>query len=108
MAKALKKVALVVGAVALVATGVGAAIGGVAFAAATGVSLATVTAIGTVASIASTALNMISTAKPKSVLSGQQTSFKLEPDTGSPSHLRRTSLGVTPGTRDTRGVHKTT
>src|SRR3546814_6909003 len=41
MAKALKKVALVVGAVALVATGVGAAIGGVAFAAATGVSLAT-------------------------------------------------------------------
>src|SRR3546814_20027498 len=41
MAKALKKVPLVVGAVALVATGVAAAVGGVAFVAATAGSLAT-------------------------------------------------------------------
>src|SRR3546814_20339519 len=99
MAKALKKVALVVGAVALVATGVGAAIGGVAFAAATGVSLATVTAIGTGASIASTALNMISPAKPKSVMAGHPTSVKLATQADTPYAAgARQSVGE--GTRD--------
>lgn len=104
MAKALKKVALVVGAVALIATGVGAVVGGAAFVAATGVTLATVSAIGTFAAIASTALNMLAPAKPKSFMSGQQTSFKLDPQSGIPYPVGRTFLGGNAVHRDTWGT----
>ncbi|WOF43763.1 hypothetical protein KNJ79_02015 [Sphingopyxis indica] len=104
MAKALKKVALVIGAVAAVATGVGAIVGAGAFAAATGASLATVAAVGTVASVAAQALNMISPPKPKSSIAGSQTSFKLDPAAGIPYPVGRTFFAGNAVHRDTWGT----
>lgn len=92
MSKVLKTAAIVIGAVALVATGVGAAIGAAAAAATTigGVSLAT---IGTVASVAAGVLSLASgltAKKPTATATGSQTSFSADPDAGIPYAFGRT------------------
>ena len=103
--KVIKTAALVVGAVALVATGVGAVVGGAAFLAATGVSLATVTAIGTVAGLVSTAANAISPPKAaKGTIGGSQTDFKLDPNAGIPYVIGRTYAGGNIVHRETWGT----
>jgi len=102
--KVLKTAAMVVGAVALVTTGVGAIAGGAAFAAATGVSLATVSAVGTVAGLASTVLSAISPPKAaKGTVGGSQTDFKLDANAGIPYLMGRTYSGGNVVQRDTWG-----
>lgn len=90
---------MIVGAVALVATGVGAVIGGTAFLAATGVSLATVSAIGTVAGV----IGSMTAKRPSSTVGGSQTDFKLDPTASVPMHFGRTFNGGYIVDRDTWG-----
>lgn len=93
MAKALKTAALVVGAVALVATGVGAAIGAAAAASTIVAGVASLATIATVASVASGVLSLaagLTAKKPSSDATGSQTSFSADPDAGIPAALGRT------------------
>jgi hypothetical protein len=104
MSKALRTVALVVGAVALIATGIGAAVGagiigaaGAAGGAATfaGLTAATFATIGTIAGLAATALTFAASAlaKPPSVTTaGDQTQFTASKDQGLPYAIGRTSV----------------
>ena len=102
MAKALKTAAIIVGAVALIATGVGAAasaglIGAGLGASATvlGVSAATLTAVGAVAGAVSAVLSFGAQAltKPPQVsVSGDQTKFTFSKDQGIPHALGRTQV----------------
>ena len=76
---------MIVGAVALVATGVGAAIGATGLVA--GISGATLTAVGTFAGLAATALSIGAAAltkPPAATISGNQNSFTASLDQGLP------------------------
>jgi hypothetical protein len=100
MAKALRTAAFVVGAVALVATGVGAAAGVGLLGATTlaaGASAATVGTLATVASVASiaqvgaAALSIASAiAQPKGSLGGNPTEFTIDKESGIPYAIGRT------------------
>jgi hypothetical protein len=94
MAKALKTAALVVGAVALVATGVGAAMGAAAAASTIVAGVASVATIATVAGVAAGVLSLAATLtakKPSAAdATGSQTSFSADPDAGIPAALGRT------------------
>lgn len=93
MAKALRTAAIVVGAAALVASGVGVAIGAAAAATTTiaGVSLAT---LATATSVASAALMVASTAAtPKGTVGGNATKYKIDKDSGIPIAFGRTYVG---------------
>ncbi len=86
MAKALRTAALVVGAVALVATGVGAAVGAAAVTASIGISAATLTAVSGGLSVAAA----IATKAPKDTTGGSQTDFSADPNAGVPYLMGRT------------------
>lgn len=102
MSKVLKKAAIVVGAVALIATGVGAIAGGTIL----GASIAT---IGTLASVAAGALNLATTlvAKPKGSAVGSQTDVRLDPQAGVPYAIGRTYYAGTLVHQDTFGADNT-
>ena len=92
ISKVLKTAAIVVGAVALAATGVGLAVGAAAAASMSvaGMSLAT---FATAASVASGALSVaagLTAKKPQASVSGSQTTFSANPDDGLPLVLGRT------------------
>lgn len=97
--KILRTAALIVGAIALVATGVGAVIGATAFAATFGVSLTLVSAIGTLAGIVA----QLTAPKPKGTVGGSLTDFKLDPSASVPIMLGRTYHGGNIVHRDTWG-----
>lgn len=87
--KTLRTAVLVVAGAAAIASGVGAIIGATAFAGlGLGVSLATITAISTVASIASGILSMTAK-KPSMSMSGSVTEYKLDPNAGVPYIMGR-------------------
>lgn len=101
MAKFLKTAALVVGAVALVATGVGAlasvgALGAGAVGAAgtvAGISTATIAAIGTFAGLGAAALGVAaSLSAPKPSATGSGTTFTTNPQSGLPYAMGRTRM----------------
>ncbi|PZU77757.1 MAG: hypothetical protein DI530_12255 [Sphingomonas sp.] len=90
MSKVLKTAAIVVGAVALVATGIGAVAGaGIGLGLSTS-TLATIATVGKVATVAGAALSIgaMTTAKPPPV-TGNQTAFSANPDDGMPLILGR-------------------
>lgn len=104
MAKALKTAALVVGAVALVATGVGAAAGagligtaaaaGAAASTATflGVTAGTFMAVGALAGVASSLLTLAAgLTAPKGSLGGSPTTFTIDKESGVPYAMGRTA-----------------
>ncbi|MBB4154185.1 hypothetical protein GGQ80_002095 [Sphingomonas jinjuensis] len=102
MSKALKTAALVVGAAALIATGVGAAAGAglLGAAAASGgviagvATAATFTTIGTLASLGALALTVAAGATaPKGTAAGNPTKFTIDKDSGIPIVLGRTLAG---------------
>lgn len=119
MAKFLKTAALVVGAVALIATGIGAAGGGVLFGtagtaatattAATagtafGISVGTFTTIGVIAGVAAGALSFAAAlATPKGTVGGSQTKFTIDKESGNPVALGRTASGGKVIHRQTHG-----
>ncbi|MFV1919131.1 hypothetical protein VPH46_06830 [Sphingomonas sp. MJ1 (PH-R8)] len=89
MAKALRTAAFVVGAVALAATGVGAAVslGAIAASATT----ATVATVATVAQVSAAALSIASAAAtPKGSLGGNPTQFTIDKESGLPYAMGRT------------------
>jgi len=93
MAKALRTAAIVVGAVALAATGVGAVIGAEAAATTTvaaGVSVATVATVASASAAALSAAASIATKKPTGVAGGSQTDFSADPQAGVPYLVGRT------------------
>ncbi|UAK24176.1 hypothetical protein [Sphingomonas nostoxanthinifaciens] len=102
MAKALKTAALVVGAVALVATGVGAAasagligVGIGSSATVLGVTAGTLSTIGTLAGIGAAVLSVGSsllTKTPPTTISGNQTKFTAAIDQGIPYAVGRTAI----------------
>ena len=92
MAKVVKGVVSVIGAVASVLAVIPSPIQPIA------------AVVATVASVASTALNMIAPTKPKSSAQGQQTSFKLDPQSGIPYVIGRTLTGGNGVHRDTWGT----
>jgi hypothetical protein len=89
MSKVAKTAAMVVGAVALVATGVGAAIGAGTIIAA-GVSVGTVATVANVVAGALTIASAVTAPKPSSTVSGSQTSFSANPDDALPLAIGRT------------------
>lgn len=102
MAKALRTAALVVGAAALVASGIGAAAGagligttlasGVAGFA--GVAASTFTAVGAIAGAVGGILSLAATAvAPKGSVGGNATKFKIDKDAGIPYHIGRSLNG---------------
>ena len=102
MSRVLKTAAIVVGAVALVASGIGAAAGaglltttiaGSTVAGFAGVAASTFATIGTLASAAAGALSLaagLTAKKPTAEATGSQTSFSANPDAGAPMALGRT------------------
>lgn len=98
--KVIRTAALIVGAVALVATGVGAVIGAGAFAATFGVSLGLVSAIGSIAGIVA----QLTAPKPKNTVGGSLTDFKLDPTASVPIMLGRTYHAGNIVHRDTWGA----
>ncbi|TNE38307.1 MAG: fibronectin type III domain-containing protein [Sphingomonadales bacterium] len=90
MAKAIKTIGVVVGAVALVATGIGAVGVGLGMAASTA---ATFSAIGTYASIATGVIGVVSTlaSKPKVSTAGSPQNFATDPQSGIPYCIGRTA-----------------
>ncbi len=115
MAKALRTAALVVGAVALVATGVGAAAGAGVFGAdaasaggtLAGISVATISTIGTLASVGAGVLGIaagLSAKRPTSSLGGDQTRFTANKDQGLPYVMGRTSVSGFIVHRQTHGA----
>jgi hypothetical protein len=110
--KAIRTAAFVVGAVALVATGVGALGAAGAFGAsiAAGGSIAglataaTLTSIGTIASVAAGALSLVAAvAQPKGTLGGNPTKFTINKDSGYPYAIGRTLSGGRVGHRQYYG-----
>ncbi len=108
MSKVLKTAAVVVGAVALVASGVGAAAGvGIGLGLSAG-TLATIATVATVASVAAGALTIaagLSAKKPTATATGSQEQFSADPDAGIPLALGRTGTAGNIGFRrgfDTR------
>ena len=108
MSKVLKTAAVVVGAVALVASGIGAAAGvgiGLGLSAST---LATIATVATVASVAAGALTIaanLTAGKPTANATGSQEQFSADPDAGIPLALGRTGTAGNIGFRrgwDTR------
>jgi hypothetical protein len=90
--KTLRTAAFVVGAVALVATGVGAAVSaGLVAASATTAAIATVATVATVAGAALTLA--MSIAAPKGSIGGSATQFKIDKDAGLPVAIGRTYSG---------------
>jgi hypothetical protein len=90
--KTLRTAAFVVGAVALVATGVGAAVSaGLIAASATTAAIATVATVATVAGAALTLA--MSIAAPKGSIGGSATQFKIDKDAGLPVAIGRTYSG---------------
>jgi hypothetical protein len=95
MAKALRTGAMVVGAVALVATGVGALAGaGVALGLSAG-TLGTIATIATVAQVASAGLAMAASiaTPPRGSVGGNPTKFKIDKEAGLPYAIGRTLVG---------------
>lgn len=102
MSRVLKTAAIVVGAVALVASGIGAAAGaglltttiaGSTVAGFAGVAASTFATIGTLASAAAGVLSLaagLTAKKPTAEATGSQTSFSANPDAGAPMALGRT------------------
>lgn len=93
--KALKIAGIVIGAVALTATGIGIALGAGTAAAGTlaGVSAATFASIGAIASVASGVLGVVSAfAKPKFSVQGSPTTFSTNPQSGLPYAMGRTRM----------------
>jgi hypothetical protein len=102
--KTLRTAAFVIGAAALVATGVGAAVGagligtaaaaGAAASTATlfGVTAATISAVGAIAGAAS-ALLSLAAGSPKGSVGGSATQFKIDKDSGLPVAIGRTYSG---------------
>lgn len=97
--KALRTAAFVVGAAALVATGIGAAAGagllGAAAAGAAGtvagISTAAIASFGTIASVSAGVLSIAAVASaPKGTLGGNATSFKINKESGIPVVIGRT------------------
>ncbi|MBW6522399.1 hypothetical protein KZ810_02710 [Sphingomonas sp. RHCKR47] len=102
MAKALRTAAFVVGAAALVATGVGALAGAGALGAAAvgatgtvaGISTASIASFGAIAGAASGALSLVTAATaPRGTVGGNATSFKIDKEAGIPVVFGRTSVG---------------
>jgi hypothetical protein len=94
MAKALKTAAFVVGAVALAATGIGAAVG--ASGLFLGVAGSTFATIGTIAGVASAVLSVAATSlapKPKGTIGGSATKFTINKESGYPYIMGRTYSG---------------
>lgn len=93
--KALRTAAFVIGAAALVATGVGAAVGAGLVAAGTiGASAATLTAIGAGLSAASGILSIVAgAAAPKGSVGGSATKFKIDKEAGIPIVFGRSYSG---------------
>ncbi|MCG7350017.1 hypothetical protein [Sphingomonas sp. ACRSK] len=89
MAKALRTAAFVVGAVALAATGVGAAVSLGALAASA--TTATIATVATVAQVSAAALSIAaSVAQPKGSLGGNPTEFTIDKESGIPYAIGRT------------------
>ena len=92
MAKALKTAAFVVGAVALAATGIGAA-ASAGLIAASGFTAAAAT-VGTIASVAAAGLSIAASAvAPKGTVGGNATLFKIDKDAGLPVAIGRSYSG---------------
>ncbi|MBB3691447.1 hypothetical protein [Sphingomonas sp. BK580] len=93
--KALRTAAFVVGAAALVATGVGAAVGGGLIAASTiGVSAATLSTVGAALSATAGVLSIAAAAAaPKGTVGGNATKFKIDKEAGIPVMLGRSWSG---------------
>lgn len=91
MAKALKTVGIVVGAVALIATGIGAVAGAETF---LGVAGSTFATIGTIASVAAGAIGILSAVafKPKFNSQGNPLRFTTNPQSGIPYCIGRTRM----------------
>lgn len=119
MAKALRTAVLVIGAVALVATGIGAAAGAGLFGAAAaaaggtvaGISVATIAAIGTWASLAAGVLGVVAQlTAPKPSAAGSSTSFTTNPQSGLPyamGRCRMSGLRIYAKTRSSPNWSKT-
>lgn len=99
--KAIRTAVMVVGAVALVATGVG-AVAGAAFYTAIGVSAATISAVATVSSLVSAGLTMV--AKKPRTTTGSLTEYRLDPNQGIPYAMGRTFFAGVCVKRETWGV----
>ncbi|WP_294312733.1 Hint domain-containing protein [uncultured Sphingomonas sp.] len=92
MAKALKTAAFVVGAVALAATGIGAAASAGLIAASSFTAAAAT--VGTIASVAAAGLSIAASAvAPKGTVGGNATQFKIDKDAGLPVAIGRTYSG---------------
>ncbi len=93
MSKFARTAAIVVGAVALAATGIGAVVGATGAVGFLGVSGATWTAIGSVASVGSAILSVAAgAAKPKGTVGGNATKFTINKESGYPYIIGRTAL----------------
>lgn len=110
MSKGLRTAAMVIGGVALVASGLGAAAGagligtGVgASATVLGVSAGTLSAIGAIGGLAAAALTTLAGA-PKQTYAGQVTQFKIDPNSPIPYAMGRIYTGGTIVHRDTYGT----
>jgi len=93
MSNVLKTAAIVVGAVALAATGVGAVIGSAAAASAIagiGVSVSTIASVASAASAALSLATGLTAKKPSAEATGSQTTFSADPDAGVPLAIGRT------------------
>lgn len=102
MAKSLRTAAIVVGAAALIATGVGAAVGaGVATAAGSaGIGTLSIATVASTASAVSAGLSLAAgVATPKGTVGGNATKFKIDKDAGLPLVFGRTYVGGNVGHR---------
>ncbi len=101
MAKALRTAGIIVGAVALIATGVGAVAGvGTALAA----TASTVAGYATIAATALTTASAVTAKRPTSERQGLQTEFKIDPGGPIPLVVGRTAVGGTVVHRRTMGT----
>lgn len=93
IAKALRTAAFVVGAIALAATGIGAAVGATGLF--LGVAGATFTTIGTIAGVVGGVLSLTAAAvgAPKGTVGGNATKFKIDKEAGLPIVFGRTFVG---------------
>lgn len=110
MSKGLRTAAMIVGGVALVATGIGAAagagligVGAGATASVLGVSAGALSSIGAIGGLAAAGLGALAGA-PKQSYAGQVTSFKIDPNSGIPYAMGRIYTGGTIVHRDTYGT----
>lgn len=98
--KVVRTAAIVIGAVAAVATGVGAIVGAKAFLLATGVSLATVGAVGTLAGLVAG----LTASRPSGSVQGSQTQVSFDPQAGIPYIAGRTGFAGVARHQDTYGA----